>query len=326
MYIAQRLSSTSVAQHKKTSWVTKKSETAYYHWPRCGSQGRRTSVKTKRRVYQAKVCRHLIFFFWKKMNLTIVSAATHNVITMSAWSTFCSTFYSIGNLVLVSDRNPCVAAPIVFARAPPKSKNNTWGFHIMQCQYLAWKTISLTTPYYMYVRPDTHWFITPNEFLNGLWPHIHSRDVWIPDTEHYWGFNDRFAVMNHAGGGAYFSRYMDVIADPNARLKNTESFLQKRLKRMNMRVGTFPTIAALLCCLQPEQCFRKKCYTIRFKADVLRVKYPFEAQAAIQNALVYAEGTKFFKGNLLTMTRPWIRWNAWKNHERTDDWEWMVQP
>ena len=62
------------------------------------------------------------------------------------------------------------------------------------------------TAFYMYVRPDMHWFVPLRRFIVDLWKYTPLRDAWVPDCENAWGVNDRFAILNTKAGGAYFTR------------------------------------------------------------------------------------------------------------------------
>ena len=246
------------------------------------------------------------------MDVTTISAGSFDVV--SSWQQFCDDVTALGRLIVVTEYNPCPMSPATqFVRAPQKQRNHTWGFHVVQCQYKAWMSVTVPTAFYMYVRPDMHWFVPLRRFIVDLWKYIPLRDAWVPDCENAWGVNDRFAILNTKAASAYFTRYTHFIDPPRPRMK-TENILKYALESRNISVGTVPTVGALTCCRFIARCFRKRCRMVRFGNVTVGVKYPFEAQAAVQNAEQFSFGVRSHRRKIVLTRPPQIDWMAWKRN------------
>ena len=110
--------------------------------------------------------------------------------------------------------------------------------------------------------------------------------VYLPDTENWWGANDRFAVCNRAAAEAYFNRASLIKTHDG----NTETLLAAARKRERCDLaGAHAGYPCLLHghgvqLLQLAVCARV--WVNESGGREFSVKYIFEAQAAIQNAEV----------------------------------------
>ena len=259
------------------------------------------AVRLMRNTLRSRLNRHGEPSWDISMDVTTISAGSFDVV--SSWQQFCDDVTALGRLIVVTEYNPCPMSPATqFVRAPQKQRNHTWGFHVVQCQYKAWMSVTVPTAFYMYVRPDMHWFVPLRRFIVDLWKYIPLRDAWVPDCENAWGVNDRFAILNTKAASAYFTRYTHFIDPPRPRMK-TENILKYALESRNISVGTVPTVGALTCCRFIARCVRKRCRMVRFGNVTVGVKYPFEAQAAVQNAEQFSFGVHYHRTKIV-LTRP----------------------
>lgn len=209
-----------------------------------------------------------------------------------------------------------------------------------------------------------------------------------PDTENYWGANDRFALLNHAAAEPYFAR---AALLPVHGGNNTESLLALALKRGRVAIRWVPTLGMLACCssrrIRSEDCHTKVCVSLWLNASlavpsavsmsgrsslggddsdggrraaattaggvVYRIKYIFEAQAAVQNAEVLRRHSSELvdcsvaacerphdpqasphhcvpKQALCLRPPPKIDWRAlwhpWRDRSTSTSWRWADRP
>jgi hypothetical protein len=169
------------------------------------------------------------------------------------------------------------------------------------------------------------WLTEPRVLIRVLM-HGVSPDVpaaYVPDTESYWGVNDRFAVVSRPAAAAYFTERgalrathtgntetLHVLCGSNATtcddcyccclgvaacwLKRRGLDLRDRLaavlKAARVAVRFMPTLGTLKCCGVAHECHARTSSGVRQwlwvngSSELLCVKYVFEAQAAVQNA------------------------------------------
>ena len=75
-------------------------------------------------------------------------------------------------------------------------------------------SISKLYHYYLYARADMQWLADPRAYLPLVYASSSSTPTaYVPDTENYWGVNDRFAILNAAAADAYFVARASLQAD-----------------------------------------------------------------------------------------------------------------
>lgn len=156
--------------------------------------------------------------------------------------------------------------------------------------------------WYLYARPDMQWLVDPKVLWLGARSDSIERDAgqrpnaaYVPDTESYWGVNDRFAILSERAAEAYFSLRASLLP---THVGNTESLLAAALRAGRVAVRWFPTLGTLPCCSSSHDCHARGssglCLRIRMNDErlfgrggrTLGVKYVYEAQAAVQYAEV----------------------------------------
>ena len=88
-------------------------------------------------------------------------------------------------------------------------------------------------------RPDIFFNQIPTETI-----HFNQKGITIPDQDHWWGYNDRFAVGNAKKMNIFFNMYDYVISHPDIIYGiNAERVLKKYLDLNNIIVFMEPRIA-----------------------------------------------------------------------------------
>lgn len=119
-------------------------------------------------------------------------------------------------------------------------------------------------------RPDMAFF-TPVSRLLEVLRRTDRRLVLVPDTEWYYGVNDRMGVVARAAGATYFGRArllestsLGIFGHSPKRtpgfhtMSSTEAFLMRALKEIqkngSVELRSFPTLGAVLCCVNEITC------------------------------------------------------------------------
>ena len=145
------------------------------------------------------------------------------------------------------------------------------------------------------------WLADPRAYLPLVYASSSSTPTaYVPDTENYWGVNDRFAILNAAAADAYFVARASLLPTHTG---NTETLLAAALKAASVAVRWLPTLGTLLCCAAgrvhatpaaPVDCasiFGSTTSSAHPQGFTICVKYIYEAQAAVQNAEGLKRGT-----------------------------------
>ena len=236
-----------------------------------------------------------------------VAVASPDVVSLNQWRDFDCRFGALSTVYVGSSHNPCRACSYTFVALAAHDSHESWGRHIVAGLRRVWDFITHHHGrrhylWYMFARVDMRWLVEPRVLLR----HIRTGTpperpaVYVPDTESYWGVNDRFGVCNAAAASAYFGERASLLASHTG---NTESLLAAALKASGALVLLTPTLGTLACCASRAraECHSKVCRrvwlnhttaaeatTSRSRASragvVVSAKYIFEAQAAVQNA------------------------------------------
>ena len=249
----------------------------------------------------------------------ILTTATPDVVTAAAWSEFDCRFRAIGDVYVGSPSEPPCLGRCAwrFVRVARKLSGEPWGHFVLKGLRTVWLHLQRReVPKYktfVSARADMHWLIEPRLLVVHIRSDIQRRHgfplsappdtpraaaaadtrraatplVYLPDTENWWGANDRFAVCNRAAAEAYFNRASLIKTHDG----NTETLLAAALKRANAAILLVPTLGTLACCtaMAFSSCNSRVCARVWVNESGGRefsVKYIFEAQAAIQNAEV----------------------------------------
>lgn len=222
----------------------------------------------------------------------IIAVATPQVASPSQWREFSQRFGRIGNVYIGSTFDPCPSCTWTFIPIAPRSVNMAWGGYVLSGLRTVWQILSRSLfRWYVYARVDMQWLIEPENLLHSLDAHLAAAStrqvIFVPDTESYWGVNDRFAICTRSSAPSYFNR-AELIPSHNG---NSESLLAAALRAAKVSVRWLPTLGALSCCASPRECHARGgsgvCRTVWAgvgRGTEYRVKYIFEAQAAVQNA------------------------------------------
>ena len=232
----------------------------------------------------------------------ILTVASSDLLRPAAWRAFYCRFAAAGSVYLgAATSPPCSACRWTFVRLTQRmgdadSRRDSWGRFIIAGLHTVWQVASrqVTAEWFVFTRVNMQWLVDPRLLLRqvqSLGGPSARPAAFVPDTENYWGVNDRFAILNAAAAPAYFGRAASLPAHTG----NTESLLAASLKAANASVFLLPTLGTMACCANTNrgECFTRVCREI-FVNDTtssgspngitLRVKYIFEAQAAVQNA------------------------------------------
>ena len=231
----------------------------------------------------------------------MLTAATPDIVSPAAWSDFECRFREVGDVYVGSTRSPpCPGGGCTwrFVRVTNKLAVEPWSTFVLRALQTVWANLNAKRyRWFVYARADMQWLVEPALLLLHVRSNMQKREpgstitplVYVPDSENYWGANDRFAICNQAASAPYFTR-ASLLEEHSG---NSEQLLAAALKRVNASILLVPTLGALSCCssaallsCNSPVCARVWVNSTGARGRVLDVKYVFEAQAAIQNAEV----------------------------------------
>ena len=231
----------------------------------------------------------------------ILSAASPDAVTQQRWHAFSCLFAGAGDVYVASSSNPCASCSFEFVQISPRQNEQAWGKYIIAGLRSLYRSISKSYHHYLYARADMQWLADPRAYLPLVYASSSSTPTaYVPDTENYWGVNDRFAILNAAAADAYFVARASLLPTHTG---NTETLLAAALKAASVAVRWLPTLGTLLCCAAgPRACHARGSSGLRQHLYVndtsahpqgftICVKYIYEAQAAVQNAEGLKRGT-----------------------------------
>lgn len=133
-----------------------------------------------------------------------------------------------------------------------------------------------------------------------------GRIVFTPDTETFDGVNDRLAIMGRYAARTYmgtqrrllFSQRNQPVGNGTSAAANasrSEVVLGDVLRKLRVRVKTFPTLAAMRCCSRARSlCRDSACLRLCTAGASVDVRYAREAEAAAAHAAALRAGRARF--------------------------------
>lgn len=235
-----------------------------------------------------------------------MTVASSDIVSPLRWRHFACLFLSVADVYVgAPSSNPCPECQWRFVKISRRRRDTPWGRYIIHGMRDVWTFVSTASHkarWFVYARPDMQWLVDPRVVLASMarWNAAADRSLaFVPDSEAYWGVNDRFAICTRRAADVYFTRAALLPAHAG----NTETLLAAALKAGKVAVRWLPTLGTLPCCASGRECharggsgvcvrlwvnaseiLRRRVRNAAARGTTLHVKYIFEAQAAAQNA------------------------------------------
>ena len=217
--------------------------------------------------------------------IAVATVASPHVVSMTRWHDFGCLFSSVADVFVGSSLNPwwrSTPCPWTFIRLEPRTPSTPWGQYVIVGLRTVWQSALSSFVHrfrwFVYARVDMQWVADPRLLLRSLleqWAGATSRALaFVPDTEHYWGVNDRFAICTRPAAEAYFASRAELLPKHSG---NTETLLAAALKAAKASVLWLPTLGMLPCCTIARECHDRGgsgvCVRLRIHRQIYSVKF-----------------------------------------------------